>query len=671
MTDFRLRVAVLLVTWCATASLVISHLISLAIGLELGGLLLLATLIANAQVARTPRTLAGAVLFALISAAAAATNGFGQGSAAALALIAVSLLVAQLLWADSVRELVVAAALGLSLLVMALGLAPAVALAGPLLLGWPALLVVAVLARRSANSEGWTAAVVVGRAYHRSPLVSVAIGSVVCLLTAVLVLLLAPSPDPAAAARFRNLTGLSSGDSPASGRALASYSGDDLDLRVRGELPNTEVAAIPAQAPALWRVAIMGTYDGSGWTSGPTPRPVAVAPVGTSNQSFAVRNYLPDASAALGDTGSAGAEISRATGSGLSYRVQRLVGAPETVLAPLGLETITINQGGVFALGAGRLILSTPPPSSYSIQVRVESPPGDAQAPLTAANPAERQWTTLPNSITVRTRTLAQQLAGQSRNRTEAAQKISAYLQRSYPYDLNSAVPPRGSDAVDHFLFTAKTGFCEQFASAAVILLRTLGIPARIATGFAAPQADASGNRIIRGVNAHAWVEVYDSQVGWTSWDPTPSASSAKARWSLSTWGRQLLNDADRRYRAAATLGLGVLLSLAALRLWRHRRRPRLSAVAPAPTRAWLLVQAITGLRQAVGPPAANASISTLAAMAPHLGADMVAVTHRALYDRSPPPAAQVDAAALAFHRATVAVRAESSVGPAAAREGC
>jgi len=92
-------------------------------------------------------------------------------------------------------------------------------------------------------------------------------------------------------------------------------------------------------------------------------------------------------------------------------------------------------------------------------------------------------------------------------------------------YDLNSPVPATGADAVDDFLFVSHTGFCEQFASAAVVLLRSVGIPTRLVTGYShGDLTAAAGERVMRGVDAHAWIQVWYPGVGWIASDPTATA---------------------------------------------------------------------------------------------------------------------------------------------------
>jgi len=107
-------------------------------------------------------------------------------------------------------------------------------------------------------------------------------------------------------------------------------------------------------------------------------------------------------------------------------------------------------------------------------------------------------------------------------NRYDAAKAIEAYLQREYPYSFD--MKARGPDPLADFLFNVKTGHCEYFATAMVILLRTHGIASRLVNGFTAGEYnDASGAYTVRQNNAHSWVEVYFPETrSWVTFDPTP-----------------------------------------------------------------------------------------------------------------------------------------------------
>jgi hypothetical protein len=124
---------------------------------------------------------------------------------------------------------------------------------------------------------------------------------------------------------------------------------------------------------------------------------------------------------------------------------------------------------------------------------------------------------------------LAEQIAAGSNNDYDRAANIERYLKTRYGYTLDLTGPPN-ADPLAYFLFVRRAGHCEYFASAMTVMLRTLGIPARYATGFLPGQFnDVGGDYIVRASDAHAWVEAYFPGYGWITFDPTPPADEKPA----------------------------------------------------------------------------------------------------------------------------------------------
>ena len=99
---------------------------------------------------------------------------------------------------------------------------------------------------------------------------------------------------------------------------------------------------------------------------------------------------------------------------------------------------------------------------------------------------------------------------------------FEAWIGANVVYDLDAPTPAAGVDAVDDFLFSSRRGFCEQIASALAVMLRTQGVPARLATGYLPGERDRlSGVWKVRASDAHAWVEVWFPDSGWQAFDPT------------------------------------------------------------------------------------------------------------------------------------------------------
>src|SRR5204862_77196 len=132
----------------------------------------------------------------------------------------------------------------------------------------------------------------------------------------------------------------------------------------------------------------------------------------------------------------------------------------------------------------------------------------------------------LPAELPARVRRLAEQITAGASTPYDKALRLQDYLRATYAYRLDVAAPPEGQDAVDYFLFTASAGYCNYFASAMAVMLRAVGVPARLATGYAMGEYDRGrGAYRVPGNAAHAWVEVYFAGYGWVDFEPTPSRS--------------------------------------------------------------------------------------------------------------------------------------------------
>jgi transglutaminase-like putative cysteine protease len=117
---------------------------------------------------------------------------------------------------------------------------------------------------------------------------------------------------------------------------------------------------------------------------------------------------------------------------------------------------------------------------------------------------------------------LARELTLGTKTDLQRIRIIDSYLRKTYPYttDLPQIEP---ADPVAYFMFERKKGHCEYFASALAVMLRNIGIPARVATGFQnGIYNHISGWYLVRASDAHSWVEAWVDGRGWMTFDPTP-----------------------------------------------------------------------------------------------------------------------------------------------------
>lgn len=272
---------------------------------------------------------------------------------------------------------------------------------------------------------------------------------------------------------------------------------DSIALRLRFDGPPPPLASLYLRGPVLTR------YDGHTWMADPLPR---------------------------GNLAEGATPAPAAPPSGRHY---------ELTLEPLRIGWLPLLDYAVTPPQADPPLAGLVAPRDDSLQWRLRSPLGE-RTRLTAwaadeAQPAQLsrwqrlQLTQLPEGIHPRTRAWARALrqqAGLARAdaRTLAGAVLRHLSHGGYGYTLS---PGRyEGDAVDDFWLDRKLGFCEHYASAFVVVLRSLGVPARIVTGYqgADPQPQ-EGYWVVRQSHAHAWAEYWEDGAGWVRADPTAAVA--------------------------------------------------------------------------------------------------------------------------------------------------
>jgi transglutaminase-like putative cysteine protease len=216
----------------------------------------------------------------------------------------------------------------------------------------------------------------------------------------------------------------------------------------------------------------------------------------------------------------------------------------------------------------------------------------------------------LPESLPQRVVALAEEITAESETPYEKAEVIEAYL-REIPYNEQISGPAEGQDGVDYFLFEAREGYCDYYSSSMVVMLRSVGVPARYVRGYSQGRK-VDGVYHVLELDGHAWPEVFFPGYGWVEFEPTAGEPVLARPRSQSSADRQ--NSAARqrpdrdermeamfddegfapqsgpapatflqratRWGGAAFVILGLILLVASLlMLRRHRRVDGLSAV--------------------------------------------------------------------------------------------
>lgn len=136
---------------------------------------------------------------------------------------------------------------------------------------------------------------------------------------------------------------------------------------------------------------------------------------------------------------------------------------------------------------------------------------------------ASQSYLVLPEETSEQLKQLARDVSVAYADPYAKAVALEEHMRTSYQYTLSTIGKQPTRDAIEEFLFATGAGHCELFASSHVLMLRSVGIPARLATGYAATRYNPmTGYYEVRRLDGHAWVEAYFEGKGWVSFEPTP-----------------------------------------------------------------------------------------------------------------------------------------------------
>ena len=200
--------------------------------------------------------------------------------------------------------------------------------------------------------------------------------------------------------------------------------------------------------------------------------------------------------------------------------------APPTVLSvSRSVNLLGVRTGAALYDSVG---ISISPPvragETYQVDSQVAVPSREQLLGATSEYPewVRSRYLRLPDGMPKRFRTLAEEVTANLTTPYEKAQAITNYLRANINYATSVEPAPGSWDPIDWFLFESKTGFCYYYASAETLMLRAVGIPARVAVGYAQGDYDESTKEyIVRRKHAHAWTEVYFTGLGWVEFEPT------------------------------------------------------------------------------------------------------------------------------------------------------
>jgi transglutaminase-like putative cysteine protease len=297
-------------------------------------------------------------------------------------------------------------------------------------------------------------------------------------------------------------------------------SGPELSHEKVMEVTVKPIAGLPSPPPYYWRTATYDQYTGHGWQTSTVTRQAFLAgeqvqptlPIHHVEVRQAVHFLVPQ-----------GGKVFTAGG---------LIGMDHDFV--VAWRTPGLDAFGVTATGGDYDASSAWP---------VTTPQELRQAAAGLPPWMQARYVRLPDGIPAEVIGLARDLTATQPTVYDRALAIESYL-RTFPYTLDVPQPPIDGDIVDYFLFDLKTGYCDYYASAMVVLARAAGIPARIAVGYASGQStelqDGSLRYVVTAADAHTWVEVYFPAYGWVPFEPTagrPPLERGQASVSSSSTG--------------------------------------------------------------------------------------------------------------------------------------
>jgi transglutaminase-like putative cysteine protease len=293
------------------------------------------------------------------------------------------------------------------------------------------------------------------------------------------------------------------------------YGGDSLQLGGAIKL-GEQIAFLVAAPPGrryYWRSRVFDTYDSGRWLPGANTR----LTVEQSSLNITLEPEFTAARDAVQQQFTIGLN-----GSRLVYAAPQ----PQRVDLPTRTDLLYSPNRTSMNVSVIRPVRVLERGDSYSATSLMTNA---SAAQLGAANvdyPAwlRDQYLQIPGSVTTRTLQLAQAIVQEVGAVTpyDKAKAIESWLRSNIVYNESIPQPPRGQDPVDWLLFDLKQGYCNYYASAMIMMVRSQGIPARMAAGFSQGTWDVDrGAFVVLERDAHTWVEVFFPGYGWIEFEPT------------------------------------------------------------------------------------------------------------------------------------------------------
>jgi protein-glutamine gamma-glutamyltransferase len=303
------------------------------------------------------------------------------------------------------------------------------------------------------------------------------------------------------------------GDTPRASFGYVGFS-TEMDTAARGRPDDTVVMKVRASKPGFWRGQSFDHWDGRRWTTSSDKTKVVSGDGAIDLPVFEGAVQMDDSNEFIQTV------YVEKPGPNLIFgaaSATKLYFPDKTVLV---LPDGTIRAGVALGTGAVYTVVSKRPPADpVALAAETFNPLRASQG---LGQPARAVYTQLPADMPTRVADLAASITSSSPSLLGKVQAIEDWLGNNTTYSIDIPSLPANTDAVDHFLFTEKVGFCEQIASSLVVMMRSLGVPARLGVGYASGERNPfTGLYEVKASDAHAWAEIYFPSVGWLTFDPT------------------------------------------------------------------------------------------------------------------------------------------------------
>ncbi len=200
-----------------------------------------------------------------------------------------------------------------------------------------------------------------------------------------------------------------------------------------------------------------------------------------------------------------------------------------TIDTPEAVETVTVARKEPIAPEIVSWSFAQPLPSNHPYTmvsyVSVATDDDLRQAGTDYHGFIRDHYLALPPDLPQRVRDLAERITVDAETPLDKAVTVQEFLRGDrFVYSQSIDPPPPGVDGVDHFLFETQTGYSDYYASAMAVMLRSVGVPTRLAAGYAPGQYYSdTGMHVVRDLDSHGWVQVYFPGYGWIDFEPTPA----------------------------------------------------------------------------------------------------------------------------------------------------